>query len=159
MFVQIFTVFALFWLVLKELGMHSGLHACIDICGVCLLLACPGRTWTDHPIVRIRFLSRFTALFCSRAAKNAYLGASWVPPELPGCLLGAGCLLGVSWVLLGAFWVAAGSLYQNRCFWLEKLPPELQACGGGCFGAGASLPPGPPGGLGAGVGDTQVPAD
>ena len=45
MFVCIFTVFALFLLVLEELGMHSGLHVCMHIYGVCALCACPGRAW------------------------------------------------------------------------------------------------------------------
>ena len=45
MFECIFTVFALFLLVLEELGMHSGLHVCIHIYGVCALFACPGRAW------------------------------------------------------------------------------------------------------------------
>ena len=43
MFVCIFTVFALYLLVLEDLGMHSGLHVCINIYSVCAVFACPGR--------------------------------------------------------------------------------------------------------------------
>ena len=44
-FVFIFAVFVLFWRVLEDLGIHSGLHVCIRIYGLCALLARPGRPW------------------------------------------------------------------------------------------------------------------
>ena len=65
MLVCMLTVFAFFWLLLEELGMHSGLHVCMNIDCVPTLSVCSGRPWNDHPIAWFRFLSGFAALFCS----------------------------------------------------------------------------------------------
>ena len=90
MFVCTFAVFAFFWPVLEELGMHGGLHVCMHIYDVCALLAFPASASDAQPTACL-----YAYVLCLHS-----FGLSWKSSE---CIVY--CMFVYIFTLFAVFWL------------------------------------------------------